>query len=111
MHVWTYHAYLSLHCHIHDIAFMFVVVDGGGRGGGGGGGVVVVSEIARTTRMTKSPVLTQKDDTEPTMSLSNRHNHIPGADHIILKGGFPNFFSGTDHGLGTVGWVGMRKKS
>ena len=27
-----------------------------------------------------------------------------GADHIILKGAFPNIFSGTDHGLGTVGF-------
>ena len=23
-----------------------------------------------------------------------------GADHILLKGGFPTFFSGADHGLG-----------
>ena len=29
-----------------------------------------------------------------------RGSRYTGADHIILKGGVPNVFSGTDHGLG-----------
>ena len=39
-----------------------------------------------------------------THTHTHTHSDTSGADHIILKGGFPNFFSGTDHGLGTVGF-------